>query len=277
VTGVRDHSDSWVATTASRCADAEPLLAQQRGEIGAASGNGTMTSAVHGVRVVGVPNIAEPWATSAYLLDGPPEPSLLAEVMTWLRVHASPGAEVSVVTRRRHADAPAWAAAGLRVWEEQPVFVATAADAAGLRYPVPDDVTVREPTSREEFWQGYGCWLGDLDASAIMPASAFGRRDLGLLVAVLDGAAVGSAILRWVAGTGYLGGIGVRADLRGRGIGGALTAEATRRAAAGPAGAQRDAAGRPIDLVWMHASSEGAPMYARLGFTEVDQHVILAG
>jgi hypothetical protein len=27
----------------------------------------------------------------------------------------------------------------------------------------------------------------------------------------------------------------------------------------------------------MHASSEGAPMYARLGFHCVDDHVILAG
>jgi GNAT superfamily N-acetyltransferase len=260
-----------------RCADAEPLLAIQRGEIGAASGNGTVTAEVHGVRVVAAPTIAEPWATSAYLLGGAPDAAVLDDVLAWLRRHGSPGAEVSVVTRRRHVDAPSWAAAGLRLWEEQPVFAATAHDAVSLQYPTPGGVEIRPPGGLEEFWQGYGCWLGDLDASQILPAPAFERRDVGLLVAVRDGSAIGSAIVRWVAGSGYLGGIGVRPDLRGGGIGGALTAEATRLAARGPSRDRRDAAGRPIDLVWMHASSEGAPMYARLGFTQVDDHVILAG
>ena len=95
-------------------------------------------------------------------------------------------------------------------------------------------------------------------------------------MAEVDGAPVGSAIIRWVDGTGYLGGIGVRPDHRGSGIGGALTARATQLAAGGPDGDGRDATGRAIDLVWMHASTEGAPMYARLGFAEVDRHVILA-
>lgn len=272
---MREPSEAWLTTTATRCADAEPLLAQQRGEIGAAAGNGTVTTVLHGVRVVGAPNLAEPWATSAYLLDGPPDSAELADLITWLRAHSGGG--ISVVTRRCHADAAAWAAAGLRLWEEQPVFAATAQAAAALAYPMPEGVLIRPPKSHGEFWEGYGCWLGDLDASQILPAPAFVRRDLGTLVAVADGAAVGSAIIRWVDATGYLGGIGVRPDLRGRGIGGALTAEATRVASRGPAGDQRDAAGRPIDLVWMHASSEGAPMYARLGFHCVDDHVILAG
>jgi GNAT superfamily N-acetyltransferase len=272
---VREPSAAWLTATATRCAGAEPLLAQQRGEIGVVAGNGTVTTVLHGVRVVGAPNLAEPWATSAYLLDGPPGPGRLADLVTWLRAHSGGG--ISVVTRRCHADAPTWAEAGLRLWEEQPVFAATAQDALALAYPTPGGVVLRPPSGRDEFWDGYGCWLGDLDASQILPAPAFTRRDLGTLVAVVDGTAVGSAIVRWVDATGYLGGIGVRPDLRGRGIGGALTAQATRLAARGPAGDGRDAQGRRIDLVWMHASSDGAPMYERLGFALVDDHVILAG
>ncbi len=236
--------------------------------------DGPTTTVVAGVRVVANPRVSEPWATTAYLLDGPPHGPALAQVGQWLAEHAA--GDYSVVTRQAHAADPRWASAGFAVWEVQPVFVAPVDQAAGLSYPEPGHAQLRMTSRSEEFWQAYGCWIGDLDAAAILPAPAFRRPDWGFLLAEVGGQPVGSAIIRWVAGTGYLAGIGVRSDLRGSGIGGALTARATQLAAGGPKGDNRDAAGDAIDLVWMHASTEGAPMYARLGFAEVDRHVILA-
>ena len=116
------------------------------------------------------------------------------------------------------------------------MFAATAQDAAALHYPMPEGVT-DAPTDEPRRV------LAGVRLLARRPRrvgrSCLRRPSCGatsaLLVAVADGAAVGSAIMRWVDATGYLGGIGVRPDLRGRGIGGALTAEATPGSPRGPA------------------------------------------
>jgi ribosomal protein S18 acetylase RimI-like enzyme len=269
------RTDEWLTGAARRCADAEPLLGAQRGELGEPGAvDGPTTSVVAGVRVVANPRVSQAWATSAFLLDGAPDEPTLAQVVRWLAGHA--GGDYSVVTRRAHAVDPRWASAGLATWEVQPVFAAPVHEAAQLSYPEPGHARLRLTRRPEEFWQAYDCWIGDHDAAAILPTPAFRRPDWGFLVAEVDGTPMGSAIIRWVDGTGYLGGIGVRPDHQGSGIGGALTARATALAVGGPDGDGRDATGRDIDLVWMHASTEGAPMYARLGFAEVDRHVILA-
>lgn len=272
---MRADPDRWRSTAAQRCADAEPRLGEQRAELSDPTlASGPLTALVAGVRVVANPLVDQPWATTAFLMAGPPAAAELAEILRWLADRAGRG--YSVVTRLGHADDPRWAAAGLTFWESQPVFVASAQEATALHYPQPEHATLRTTDDEQEFWPAYDCWIGDLDASAILPAQAFGRPDWGFLVAEVNQEPVGSAIVRWVDATGYLSGIGVREDLRGGGIGGALTAAATSMAARGPNGDGTDATGRPIDLVWMHASTDGAPMYARLGFTEVDAHVILA-
>jgi len=260
---------AWTTSAADLCAAAEPQLGSQRGRA-----PGRLTAVVDGVRVVANPQVDQPWATTAYAMDGYPGRATLHSVCSWLSTHAA--GSYSVVTRARHRSDPRWADHTLEPWEDEPVFAATVEDAAALSYPTPVAVDICAPRDVEEFWLGYGCWMPGLDAKAIVPQPLYERTDWDFLVARVDDEPVGSAIVRWADGLGYLGGIGVREDVRGRGIGGGLTAAATRLAARGRAGDGRDAGGRRIDLVWMHASTEGAPMYARLGFTEVDTHTILA-
>ena len=266
--------EAWSTWAAQRCAAAEPLVGAQRGESRPDDNSGLATSVVAGTRVVANRRVGQPWATSAYLLDGYPGPEVMAAVTEWLARHAA--GPYSVVTRLRHGDDPGWARHGLVPWEDQPVFATAPSHAARLEHPTPAGVALATPDGVAEFWQGYGCWMPDLDASAIVPLPLFERRDCAFLVARVDQVPVGSAIVRWVDATGYLGGIGVRQDRRGVGIGTALTAAASRLAASGPAGDGRDADGQTIDLVWMHASRDGVPVYARMGFTAVDDHVILA-
>jgi ribosomal protein S18 acetylase RimI-like enzyme len=86
-------------------------------------------------------------------------------------------------------------------------------------------------------------------------------------VARVAGRPVGTAIVRWAAGTACLGGIGVAEPFRRRGIGRAVTVAAAQHAA-----------GRPgTDVVWLHATPDGAALYETLGFTLVDTYVVLAG
>jgi ribosomal protein S18 acetylase RimI-like enzyme len=152
--------------------------------------------------------------------------------------------------------------------ERIPMFAADPADIAGLDpSPVTDLVLDGDP-AYESVVAAYGGWMSDeaLARLLVVPGDLVrpGRR---FIVGTVAGRPIGCAFVWWACGTGYLSGIGVLPELRGQGYGRALTAAAARLAAAGT----RDGAGP--DLVWMHATAEGAALYSRMGFHLVDTEV----
>ena len=157
---------------------------------------------------------------------------------------------------------------GLVPEERIPMFAARAADVAGPELSQLRDLVLDEDPSYESVVAAYGGWMSDeaLARLLIVPEDLTrpGRR---FIVGSVRGHPIGCAFVWWAAGTGYLSGIGVLPDHRGRGYGRALTAAAARLAAAGPS----EATGP--DLVWMHATAEGAGLYARMGFQQVDTEV----
>jgi ribosomal protein S18 acetylase RimI-like enzyme len=154
-----------------------------------------------------------------------------------------------------------WDHAGLVVRDVLPALAMPGGDAARLHRPVPPELELGPPRDRDELVQGYGGWMAD-DALArlLVTEDALTRPWRGFVVGRVADRVVGCALVAWAEGTAYVSGLGVVADLRGRGYGGALTVAAARLGAAGPPG------GPAPHLVWMHGTPEGAAVYARLGF-----------
>jgi predicted GNAT family N-acyltransferase len=86
------------------------------------------------------------------------------------------------------------------------------------------------------------------------------------VVALREGAVIGTCRLVVDGGTAKLGRMAVEPDLRGRGIGAALLAGAEREA--------RAIAARRISL---HAQARARELYTRAGFTERGEHFDEAG
>lgn len=149
------------------------------------------------------------------------------------------------------------------------VFALDGRAAARLSLHIPEGVTLDRAPTRDDVVDGYGGWMADPELAALLVTPADlqrpGRR---FVVARLDGVIAGCAFVWWAAGTGYLSGLGVLPELRGRGIGRTLTAAAARVAAT-------DCPTGTPDVVWMHATDDGAPLYARLGFHRIDTEVLL--
>jgi hypothetical protein len=163
-----------------------------------------------------------------------------------------------------------WDHAGLVVRDVLPALAMPAVAAAALERPVPAELELGPPRDREELVQGYGGWMADDElARQLVSAEDLARPSRGFLVGRVGGRVVGCALVWWAAGTAYVSGLGVVADLRGRGYGGALTVAAARLGAAGPPG------GPAPELVWMHGTPEGAAVYARLGFAPAGEEVQL--
>ncbi len=149
------------------------------------------------------------------------------------------------------------------------VYATAAGSAAALPVEVPPRVDLVEDPLHAEIVAGYGGWMADRSlAELLVRPDDLAHPDRRFVVARLDGRPVGCAFAWWAAGTGYVSGIGVLADVRGRGIGRALTAAAARIAALG-------SRGEVPDVVWMHATTEGAALYERMGFERVDTEVLL--
>jgi ribosomal protein S18 acetylase RimI-like enzyme len=160
---------------------------------------------------------------------------------------------------------------GLMLAGRTGVFAADAAAAAIMDAPAPHGVEreLELDASRDDVVAGYGGWMNDLPLARLLVTDEdLARPDRRFLVARLDGHVVGSAFVWWAEGTGYLSGIGVVEGLRGRGIGRALTGRAAYIAALCYDGAAPD-------VVWMHATVNGAALYSRMGFTLVDTEVQL--
>ena len=163
-----------------------------------------------------------------------------------------------------------WDRAGLVVRDRLPAFALSAGHASEMHRPAPRGLEIGPPDGLDELHEGYGGWMADPElARGLVVAEDLARPERGFLVARADGAVVGCALVWWVAGTAYLSGLGVVAEHRGLGYGSALTVAAAQLGAAGPPG------GTAPDLVWMHATPEGAAVYARLGFVPAGEEVQL--
>ena len=187
--------------------------------------------------VAGVPCAALPlpwdWATQASL-TAVPEVDLVevaGEVTCWLAGHGRTGWQLEVTSERA---ALLGDALGLVPVREHDVWLS-----AGE--PPVVDRQVNPPTDEEEFLALFGPDL------APMIRGQLARPDWE--VAVLRDAGVGIGCLRLMdlADTTYLGGLTVQPSRRGRGLGLALGADATRRAR------------RRSDVVWLHCEPELGP------------------
>lgn len=205
---------------------------------------GGATAVVAGVKCHSIP-IPEPWATQAR----PVGPTDLHPVLGWLR-DQSPQWTVAV---------PSWLAgrdeyAGLVPWLTLPMYVL---DGEPVAVPVPglEIGSARDPA---EFLAVYGSELAPLVTAAHLAHPAYHH-----LVGRLDGAPVGCAKVLEAAGTAYVSAVTVLAGYRGKGIGAALSAAASRLG------------GERAGVVWLHAAERARPLYERLGYRFVGEHVLL--
>jgi GNAT superfamily N-acetyltransferase len=149
------------------------------------------------------------------------------------------------------------------------LFATSGTRAASLPTPDVPRLVITKTPSYDQVIAGYGGWMNDRELARLLvtPDDLFaaGRT---FLVGLVDGQPIGCALVWTIEDTGYLSGIGVVEAHRGRGYGLGLTT-----AAAQIASVLRD--GRPASLVWMHATADGAALYARMGFDLIDTEVQL--
>ncbi len=214
---------------------------------------------------MGVPH---PWGVQASAGRTLPAPADVGAALDWCRARAGAGWCVSVPEGLRGQGAWPWPQ--LRDGELLPMFAADAAAVRGFTSAVPAGLVLDTAPSFDGVVTGYGGWMDDAPlARLLVVPDDLHRPERRFVVGSVAGRVVGCALVWFAAGTGYLSGIGVLPDLRGRGYGRALTAAAARIAAEGPAG------GAGPDLVWMHATDEGAALYARMGFVRIDAELQL--
>jgi len=244
------------------------LLERESARIGA-TGPGRWFGAVAGVPVtsLGVPT---PWSVQALVGDPPPDDDALAELLPVLDRLGTHGYQLMVPVE--HAEDPRWSRHGLREIYRMPAFALAADRAAHLAATVPEGLTIRRTDGREEFVVAYGGWAGGVPlAEGLVTPADMRSGHHEYWVAEAGDVVVGTAILHRLTRATGLSGIGVLEHFRRRGFGAALTVVATREAAV-----RVDAHGDAVDLVWMHASGDGAPLYERLGFAQVDVRVAMS-
>lgn len=159
----------------------------------------------------------------------------------------------------------------LRVLDELPTFASAPDRLAVDHVPVPAGVTLSTTPSHEDVVTAYGAWMQDDDlARRLVVPDDLALAQRSFIVAFLDDRAIGCAFVWWAVGTAYLSGIGVAPQHRGRGIGHALTLAACQVAVT------RTGHGTVPDVIWMHATDEGAALYARMGFERIGSELHLA-
>jgi ribosomal protein S18 acetylase RimI-like enzyme len=156
---------------------------------------------------------------------------------------------------------------GLTALDALPVLALPAEVVADLRASPPEGIALDLSPSRADVVAAYGAWMQDvpLAAQLVRPGDVADRARR-FVVALSDDQPVGCALIWLAAGTVAVSGLGVAPAWRGRGVGAALVATASRL------GLQADPT---ADVVWMHATDEGAGLYRRLGFTLVDEHLCI--
>jgi len=201
---------------------------------------------VAGIACRRIPGIDEPWASHARCTTLPSRADL-DRALGWLHERA-PRWTVVVPSELAGHDV----FAGLEPWLTLPVMVRTQRLPAAT---VPG-VTIRPAREPGEFLSVYGEMLAPL-----VTAEHLADPRQRYLVAERDGRVVGCAIARLVAGTSYVNGVTVLPDARGHGIGAAISAAAAEAFDAG--------------LVWLEAVAKAQPIYRRLGFEIVGEHILL--
>ena len=211
---------------------------------------------------LGVP---QPWGIQASPGWREVDPEQAQAALTWCAERGAERGWRVCLPEARVGKAP-WEAFTAR--ERIPMFAADPADIANLDLTPATSLKLDDDPSYESVVAAYGGWMSDeaLARLLVVPEDLArpGRR---FLVGSVRGRPIGCAFVWWAGGTGYLSGIGVLPELRGQGHGRSLTAAAARLAATGPSEGVRP------DLVWMHATAEGAALYSRMGFHLVDTEV----
>jgi GNAT superfamily N-acetyltransferase len=224
-------------------------IAAAHADTGALAADGGEWAVVAGVPCEHLP-LPQPWATSARLLvlDGPAQARVVAEVAAWLAARAPQW--TLLVRAEQAAHLP-----GFTTWTQLPALHLARPLAPA---PVPAGVHIGPAGDPDEFLAAYGRAMEPL----VTPAHLASPR-LHHLVARLDGQVVGCAKVTRVGNTARVSGVSVLAPYRRRGIGAALSAEASR-------------VGLGLtDLVWLHCTDESRPIYERLGYRHVDDHLLL--
>lgn len=157
---------------------------------------------------------------------------------------------------------------GLVAAETLAVYAMPASRARNLPALEVSGLEIGEPRDLAELVAAYGGWMTDLAlAEKLVHASDLANPCRRFLVGRADGRAVGCALVWFAARTAYLSGIGILPNARRRGYGRALTNAAVR------VGVECGALERGSDLVWMHATEDGAALYSAMGFEHVDDHI----
>lgn len=204
------------------------------------------SAVVAGIRCASY-DIAQPWATWARPVVPPDD---LAPVVDWLSARAD---RWTVKVRAADTSAPAYR--GLAEWLVLPVYVLD----DPLDAPAVPGLTVGPARDPAEFLSVYGAELAPLVTARHLASPGY-----RYLVGRIDGVPVACAQARRAADTAQVSAVTVRPAYRRRGIGAAVTAAATRVAAAVTDGP-----------VWLHAEDGPARIYRRLGYVPVDRHVLL--
>jgi probable phosphoglycerate mutase len=198
--------------------------------------------------------VPHPWATRATFTASPEPPSAeqVREASAWCE-RTSPG-RWQVVVRGEHAAGVLADAEGtLRVDDALYVRAATSVpDVEAVR-----GLTVGPARDEDEFLRAYWPGLEPLVRGRL------GQRGLGFLVGRLDGEVVACARVCDAGGTSYVSGVRVRPEYRHRGIGRAVSAQATHF------GLHRH------EIAWLHCEPDLAPLYESLGYQAVTTHVHL--
>ncbi len=209
--------------------------------------------------------VATPWAVQAFVPDDPASPEALAAALAWCRDR---GGERGFRMNAREAQLDRFTNLGLTVHERLDVYAMPDHVAGSLAVDVPG-LDIGQARSRDELVIAYGGWMSDVPlARGLVTSEDLMHPSRRFLVGRVDDEPVGCALVWFAAGTACLSGIGIRPGARRRGYGRAITAAAAKVGAEGVGGV------RP-DLVWMHATREGAALYAAMGFEHVDVHVLL--
>ncbi|MEI6362704.1 MAG: GNAT family N-acetyltransferase [Actinomycetes bacterium] len=227
-----------------------------------ASGPAPLRAVIRTGSVVGVDlGVEHYWGIQITAGLRPPEPNDAASAMQWCR-ERDRGQGWCVSLPEALADSSPWSemeqADPLTMWA---IDVDTAA-----RLPLTprDDLELLSDPTLADVRAAYGGWMADMTlAKQLVRHEDRERRDRRFIVARLNGEPVGCAFIWWAGGTGYLSGIGVVERLRGQGIGHTLSTAAAHVAA-------RGVEGKAPQIVWMHATEEGAALYERMGFVKID-------
>ena len=212
---------------------------------------------------LGVPH---PWSVQGATGSSRPSEDDLAAAVSWM---SGRGATTGwrIAAREEHLGGAPWPE--LVAHDRMGLFATPAASAARIPVEAPDELRLVEQPTHAEVLAAYGGWMDDLPLAELLVTPAdLHRPERQFIVGVVDGAPIGCACVWWSGGAAYLSAIGVVAPMRGRGYGRALTAAAARMAVSA-------LPSQSPDVVWMHATDEGAALYAHMGFDRVDTEVAL--